>query len=92
MATNTIAAPLHRCAAWTFTAWVRRLVAAEQWVHQALCGLTRHDFLIHREPGWICLECTHCGWRTSGWAIAPPIGRPTTGAAARLRQGGERAA
>src|SRR5688572_22721056 len=92
MATLSIPEPLHRYPAWTLVTWLRRLSAAQHWVHQALCALTGHDFLIHREPGRICLECTHCGRRTRGWAIAPPIGRPTTRAAARLRRGVERAA
>lgn len=55
--------------------WVRRLRAAERWVQQTLCALTGHDFMIHREPGRLCLECTHCGRQTHGWAVAPPLGQ-----------------
>ena len=91
MATLSIPRPLHGSPAWNLTTWLRRLRAAEHSVHQALCALSGHDFMIHREPGRICLECTHCGRRTRGWAIALPTSRPTIRPVARLRRGGERA-
>ncbi|MGH9237299.1 MAG: hypothetical protein ACRD3G_04590 [Vicinamibacterales bacterium] len=92
MATITIPTPWHVDGISRLTTWLWRLRSALQRVQQALCALTGHEFMIHREPGRLCLECTHCGRRTRGWAIAPPVSRHATRPVAPLRRGGERAA
>jgi hypothetical protein len=39
------------------------------WFNCYLSG--RHEFGVSCEPGTIFLRCTHCGRRSSGWAIDP---------------------
>jgi hypothetical protein len=34
-----------------------------------VCALRGHSLLEQRIPGFIYLECSHCGKRTQGWEI-----------------------
>lgn len=37
---------------------------------QVWCGLTGHRLLLHFEPDRLSLECSNCGWRSSGIPLA----------------------
>lgn len=48
-----------------------KMPAMWNWFNCYLSG--RHDFGVSCEPGTIFLRCTHCGRRSSGWAIDPKL-------------------
>jgi hypothetical protein len=33
-----------------------------------------HDFQVKVVPGRVCLACHHCGKRSGGWEMGPPMG------------------
>lgn len=33
-----------------------------------------HDFQVKVMPGHVCLACHHCGKRSGGWEMSPPMG------------------
>jgi hypothetical protein len=47
-------------------------------VREAICGLRRHDMVLHFEPDRLCLQCLACGARTQGWTldVNPAYRRP----------------
>jgi hypothetical protein len=34
-----------------------------------ICGLFRHEMLVHFESDRMCLQCLRCGAQTPGWLI-----------------------
>jgi hypothetical protein len=49
----------------------RDMATMWNWFNCYLSG--RHEFGVSCEPGTIFLRCTHCGRRSSGWAIDPKL-------------------
>ena len=68
MATIALSDPLHRCLE-AAANWRTSFHTACRCLRQLICGIYGHDFLIHREPRRMCLECTHCGHQTPGWLL-----------------------
>jgi hypothetical protein len=60
--------------------------------YRARCAIFRmHDFQVKVVPGRVCLACHHCGKRSLGWEMSPPMGVATNSASivtsdARLEQ------
>ena len=45
--------------------------------YRVRCALFRmHDFQVKVGPGRVCLACHHCGKRSEGWEMSPPMGVP----------------
>lgn len=43
--------------------------------YRVRCALFRmHDFQVKVMPGHVCLACHHCGKRSGGWEMSPPMG------------------
>lgn len=43
--------------------------------YRARCAIFRmHDFQVKVAPGRVCLACHHCGKRSEGWEMSPPMG------------------
>lgn len=43
--------------------------------YRVRCALFRmHDFQVKVAPGRVCLACHHCGKRSEGWEMSPPMG------------------
>jgi hypothetical protein len=43
--------------------------------YRARCAIFRmHDFQVKVVPGRVCLACHHCGKRSGGWEMSPPMG------------------
>lgn len=59
------------------------------WFNCYLSG--RHDYGVWCEPGAIFLRCTHCGRRSSGWAITEKVAAATTATVTQARQPAGRA-
>ena len=38
-------------------------------IGQRLCGLRGHNTLVHFEPNRMSLQCSRCGFQSSGWHI-----------------------
>ena len=45
----------------------RRSIPA--WIHEAVCGIGGHSFMLHAEHDRLFLRCEGCGHETPGWAI-----------------------
>ena len=49
--------------------------AAADLFYRARCAIFRmHDFQVKVGPGRVCLACHHCGKRSLGWEMSPPMG------------------
>ena len=49
--------------------------AAADLFYRVRCALFRmHDFQVKVAPGRVCLACHHCGKRSGGWEMSPPMG------------------
>jgi hypothetical protein len=43
--------------------------------YRVRCAIFRmHDFQVKVAPGRLCLACHHCGTRSEGWEMGPPMG------------------
>jgi hypothetical protein len=43
--------------------------------YRVRCAIFRmHDFQVKVMPGHVCLACHHCGKRSGGWEMSPPMG------------------
>jgi hypothetical protein len=43
--------------------------------YRVRCAIFRmHDFQVKVAPGRVCLACHHCGKRSEGWEMSPPMG------------------
>jgi hypothetical protein len=43
--------------------------------YRVRCAIFRmHDFQVKVVPGRVCLACHHCGKRSGGWEMSPPMG------------------
>ncbi|MDQ3068112.1 MAG: hypothetical protein M3R55_00095 [Acidobacteriota bacterium] len=43
--------------------------------YRVRCAIFRmHDFQVKVVPGRVCLACHHCGKRSMGWEMGPPMG------------------
>ncbi|MEX2273400.1 MAG: hypothetical protein WD690_18160 [Vicinamibacterales bacterium] len=43
--------------------------------YRVRCAVFRmHDFQVKVVPGRVCLACHHCGKRSGGWEMSPPMG------------------
>ncbi len=43
--------------------------------YRARCAIFRmHDYQVKVAPGRVCLACHHCGKRSLGWEMSPPMG------------------
>lgn len=43
--------------------------------YRVRCFIFRmHDFQVKVAPGRVCLACHHCGKRSLGWEMSPPMG------------------
>ena len=43
--------------------------------YRVRCAVFRmHDFQVKVAPGRVCLACHHCGKRSLGWEMSPPMG------------------
>jgi len=52
---------------------------------QLQCGITGHNIMLRYEPARLSLQCTHCGYESPGWEIAPRrASRPPHASSARL--------
>ena len=46
--------------------------------YRARCAIFRmHDYQVKVAPGRVCLACHHCGKRSLGWEMSPPMGIPS---------------
>ena len=55
-----------------------RWVVVLRWVGEVWCGFAGgHDWVTVREPLTICLQCSHCGRRTSGFSLRGTNGPAT---------------
>ena len=43
-----------------------------------------HDFQVKVMPGHVCLACHHCGKRSGGWEMSPPMGVSSQGTAVKV--------
>ena len=42
--------------------------------YRVRCAVFRmHDFQVKVAPGRVCLACHHCGKRSGGWEMSPPM-------------------
>lgn len=49
--------------------------AAADLFYRVRCAVFRmHDFQVKVAPGRVCLACHHCGKRSGGWEMSPPMG------------------
>jgi hypothetical protein len=49
--------------------------------YRVRCAIFRmHDYQVKVVPGHVCLACHHCGKRSLGWAMSPPMGVSTQSA------------
>ena len=49
------------------------------------CAVFRmHDFQVKVAPGRVCLACHHCGKRSGGWEMSPPMGLTPQSASVRV--------
>ena len=71
MTTTVLPGLLRRYRAPGHTAVRHRIDAAVRWLHQALCAVGGHHFMICRERLRIRLECADCGYQTPGWLLTP---------------------
>jgi hypothetical protein len=61
----------------TASAWFEHFVQrATRRAGQLRCGMTGHNILIHYEPARLSLQCTTCGYESSGWELEPPRAAP----------------
>ncbi|MDQ3169971.1 MAG: hypothetical protein M3Q55_07545 [Acidobacteriota bacterium] len=43
--------------------------------YRVRCAVFRmHDYQVKVAPGQMCLACHHCGKRSLGWEMSPPMG------------------
>lgn len=53
--------------------------------YRARCAIFRmHDFQVKVAPGRVCLACHHCGKRSEGWEMSPPMGVAQTATIVRV--------
>lgn len=56
------------------SAALRRPAVADLF-YRARCTIFRmHDYQVKVTPGRVCLACHHCGKRSGGWEMSPPMG------------------